>query len=310
MQHAMDKLEADAVIEFDADFQHDPNDIPRLVSAMDEGADYVIGSRYIKGGGIPKEWGFDRKIKSRLGGLLAKYVFKMWNIHDMTSGFKLTKTSFLKKVDLDHLYSYNFAYKLHILHDIVHLGAKVKEVPIIFYERTKGKSKIDTNDITESLYVVFKLGLYDHKRFVKFLFVGGSGFILQYIVTYLGIIVGFEQYIATMIAAESAILSNFILNNLWTFGDTKHIVEQGSFLRRLLKFNTASVASIAIQTLATYVAVAIFGETVTILGYTIHTALVVLFPTIIFLVLPLNYFVYNKIIWKTHHLKKKKIAIE
>jgi dolichol-phosphate mannosyltransferase len=305
MQHAMDKLEADAVIEFDADFQHDPNDIPRLVAAMDEGADYVIGSRYIKGGGIPKEWGFDRKIKSRLGGLLAKYVFLMFNIHDMTSGFKLTKTSFLKRVDLDHLYSYNFAYKLHILHDIVHLGAKVKEVPIIFYERTKGKSKIDTNDITESLYVVFKLGLYDHKRFVKFLFVGGSGFIAQYIVTYLCITIGLEQYIATMIAAETAILSNFSLNNMWTFGDTKHIKEQGSFLRRLVKFNTASFASIGIQGLATYAAVAFFGETVTLWGYTMHTALAILFPTIIFLVLPLNYFVYNKVIWKTQHLKKK-----
>jgi dolichol-phosphate mannosyltransferase len=310
MQHAMDKLEADAVIEFDADFQHDPNDIPRLVAAMDEGADYVIGSRYVKGGGIPKEWGFDRKIKSRLGGLLAKYVFMMFNIHDMTSGFKLTKTAFLKKVDLDHLYSYNFAYKLHILHDIVHLGAKVKEVPIIFYERTKGKSKIDTNDITESLYVVFKLGLYDHKRFVKFLFVGGTGFILQYIVTYLCILLGLEQYVATMIAAESAILSNFTLNNMWTFGDTKHITEQGSFIRRLVKFNTASIASIAIQTIVTYIAVASFGETVTIMNHTIHTALVILFPTIIFLVLPLNYFVYNKVIWKTQHLKKKHIVAE
>lgn len=310
MQYAIDKLDADAVIEFDADFQHDPQDIPRLVAAMDEGADYVIGSRYIKGGGIPKEWGFDRKIKSRLGGIFARYVFFMFNIHDMTSGFKLTKTAFLRKVDLDHLLSYNFAYKLHILHDVVHLGAKVKEVPIVFYERTKGKSKIDTNDMTESLYVVLRLGIYDHKRFVKFLFVGGTGFILQYFVTYLGIITGFEQYIATMIAAESAILSNFALNNLWTFGDTKHIKEQGHYLRRLIKFNTASLASIAIQTFVTYLAVTVFGETISIFNHTIHTALVVLFPTIILIVLPLNYFVYNKIIWKTHYLKKKKLALE
>lgn len=310
MKHAMDEMHADAVIEFDADFQHDPNDIPRLVKAMDEGADYVIGSRYVPGGAIPKEWGFDRKVKSRLGGLLAKYVFMMFTMHDMTSGFKLTKTKYLQKVDLDHLYSYNYAYKLHILHDVVHLGAKVTEVPIIFYERTKGKSKMDTNDIVESLYVVFKLGLYDHKRFVKFLFVGGTGFIVQYMITYFCIVLGFEQYIATMLAAESAILSNFTLNNLWTFGDTKHIKEQGSFLRRLVKFNTASFASIGIQTLATYFAVQVFGETITILNYSIHTALVILFPTIIFLVLPLNYFVYNKVIWKTQHLKNKKHEIE
>ena len=308
MQHAMDKLEADAVIEFDSDFQHDPHDIPRLIEAVDGGADYVIGSRYVKGGAIPKEWGFDRKIKSILGGLLAKYVFMMFDLHDLTSGFKLTKTSYLKKVDLDHLYSYNYAYKLHILHDVVHLGAKVKEVPIVFYERTKGKSKMDTNDITESLLVVFKLGLYDHKRFIKFLFVGGTGFIVQYAVTYFCIIAGIEQYFATMIAAETAILSNFTLNNIWTFGDTKSVKEQGSFLRRLIKFNTASLASIGIQGFATYLSVALFGENIRLFGYTIHTALVVLFPTIIFLVLPLNYFVYNKIIWKTQYLKKQKPA--
>lgn len=304
MQHAMEKLNADAVMEFDADFQHDPNDIPRLVKAMDEGADYVIGSRYIKGGGIPKEWGFDRKVKSRLGGIFARYIFLMFNIHDMTSGFKLTKTSFLKKVDLDHLLSYNFAYKLHILHDVVHLGAKVKEVPIMFYERTKGRSKIDTNDVTESLSVVLKLGLLDHKRFIKFLVVGGSGFILQYLVTYLCILLGFQQFVAAMIAGEIAILSNFILNNLWTFGDTKHIKAQGHFFKRLFKFNVASLASIGVQGLAVYLAVASLGETLTIFGFEIHTSLVVLFPTIIFLVLPLNYFIYNKVVWKTHHLKK------
>jgi dolichol-phosphate mannosyltransferase len=272
---------------------------------MDEGADYVIGSRYIKGGSIPNEWGFDRKIKSRLGGIFARYVFLMFNIHDMTSGFKLTKTSFLEKVDLDHLLSYNYAYKLHILHDVVHLGAKVKEVPIAFNERTKGKSKMDTNDMTESLLLVIRLGIYDHKRFVKFLFVGGTGFIVQYLITYFGIVFGLEQFIAAMIAAEAAIVCNFSLNNMWTFGDTKEIKQQGGFLKRLLKFNITSVAAIGIQGLAVYISVAVLGETLNIFGNEIHTSLVILFPTIVFLVLPLNYLIYNKIIWKTQYLKKK-----
>src|SRR6185369_9205110 len=283
MKHAMDEMNADAVMEFDSDFQHDPHDIPKLITAMDEGADYVIGSRYIPGGAIPKAWGIDRKFLSVIGSLITRIVWLNFSIHDMTSGFKLTKTSFLKKVDLDHLLSNNFAYKMHILHDIVHLGAKVKEVPIIFYEREKGASKINQKDQIESLYVVFRLGIYDHKRFVKFLFVGGTGFIIQYAVTYFAIKMGLEhnQYLATMIAAETAILSNFTLNNMWTFGDTKHIKEQGNFLKRLIKFNLASIASIGIQTLATYLALIVFGETITVFGYTSHTALIVLFPTII-----------------------------
>src|SRR5579859_4548594 len=143
MQYAMTTMKADAVIEFDADFQHDPHDIPRLIKAMDEGADYVIGSRYIPGGKIPKEWGWDRKILSYYGGsMLGRIMLGFWNIHDITAGYKLTKTSFLKKIDLDHLYSKDFAYKMHILHDVVKQGAKVKEIPVIFYERKEGASKI------------------------------------------------------------------------------------------------------------------------------------------------------------------------
>src|SRR6185312_10721342 len=84
MRYAMDKMDAYAVIEFDADFQHDPHDIPRLLAAMDDGADYVIGSRYVKGGAIPKEWGFDRKILSRFGSLFARIVWWNFSIHDMT----------------------------------------------------------------------------------------------------------------------------------------------------------------------------------------------------------------------------------
>ena len=117
MHHAIDNMGGEAIMEFDADFQHDPKDIPRLIAAMDKGADYVIGSRYVPGGEIPKEWGIHRKIISRFGGLFAQIVLWRFNIHDMTSGYKLTKSSFLKKVDLDHLYSKYYAYKLHILHE-------------------------------------------------------------------------------------------------------------------------------------------------------------------------------------------------
>ena len=306
MRYAMDILHADAVLEFDADFQHDPHDIPRLIAALDKGADYVIGSRYIKGGQIPKEWGFDRKLKSRLGGLFARYMFLMLNIHDMTSGFKLTKTSFLSKVDLEHLFSYNYAYKMHILHDVDRLGAKVKEVPIIFYERTSGRSKMDTNDIVDSLLVVFRLTLIDFKRVIKFLFVGGTGFILQLTVTYLLSRADIPQNIAAATGGEIAILSNFFLNNAWTFKDTKSLKEKDPLLLRLVKFNTSSLASIIVQYLSVTIAVALLGGRLNIFGFSFFTSVVILFPTIIFLIIPMNYFIYNKFIWKTQYLKNEK----
>jgi dolichol-phosphate mannosyltransferase len=304
MKYAMDTMNADAVMEIDSDFQHDPNDIPRFIKALDQGADHVIGSRYIKGGVIPKEWGWHRKLISRLGGLFAQLVFWRFDIHDMTSGFKLTKTEFLKRIDLDNLYSKYYAYKLHILYEILEMHAKISEVPIVFYERKEGSSKITRKDLLDSFYVVLRLRLIKNKRFVKFLIVGGTGFLIQYAVLYASIVAGTPQHIGAALSAEAAILSNFSFNNFWTFKDTKHIKEKGSVLRRLIKFNSASLGAIAIQSLSIYFFVRFLGEKISIFGYSLHTSLVVLFPTIIILVIPLNYFIYNKLIWKTHYLKK------
>jgi dolichol-phosphate mannosyltransferase len=303
MHYAMDNMKADAVMEFDADFQHDPQDIPKLVKAMDEGADYVIGSRYVPGGTIPKEWGIHRKVISRFGGLFAQIVLLHRNVHDMTSGFKLTRSSFLKNVDLDHLYSKYYAYKMHILHDVLRQGAKVTEVPIIFYERKEGSSKITRKDLFDSFWVVIRLRLRDSSRFIKFLIVGGTGFVVQILTINTSIFLGVEQFIAAMIGGEMAILSNFLLNNIWTFSDTKSVKEQGGFFVRLIKFNFASLASIGLQGIVVYLMVGLLGEEVSILGFTFHTAIAILIPTIIFLVIPLNYIIYNKIIWKTQKLK-------
>jgi dolichol-phosphate mannosyltransferase len=304
MHYAMDELKADAVMEFDADFQHDPQDMPRLVQAMDAGADYVIGSRYVPGGAIPKEWGIHRKIISRFGGLFAQIVLMHFNIHDMTSGYKLTKTAFLKNVDLDHLYSKYYAYKMHILHDVLKQGAKATEVPIIFYERKEGSSKITRKDLFDSFWVVIRLRLRDSERFIKFLIVGGTGFIVQLVITYLLNRVGTEQFISAMVGGEGAILSNFFINNFWTFSDTKNVKDKGNFFVRLTKFNLTSLASIGLQGLVVFIAVKLIGEEISLMGRMVHTNIAILFPTIILLVIPLNYIIYNKIIWKTQKLKK------
>lgn len=326
MHYAMDKLKADVVIETDADFQHDPNDIPRLIEAMDNGADYVIGSRYIEGGEIPKEWGMHRKFISRIGGLFAQIVLGVWNVHDMTSGYKLTKTSFLKNVDLDHLYSKYYAYKLHILHDILKQKPKITEVPIIFYERKEGSSKITSKDLFDSFRVVLKLRYNDSKRFIKFLIVGGTGFLVQIFTQEFVIRSGLSDYLTSIlvslnlvqdatsvshaigagIGAEAAIISNFLINNFWTFEDTRNIKEKSRFTVRAVKFNVASLASILIQSIVVLLAEKTFGEYMHIFSYTIPTRIAVIIPTILFFVIPLNYFIYNVLIWKTQYLKNKK----
>lgn len=326
MHYAMDKMKGEAVIEFDSDFQHDPNDIPRLIAAMDNGADYVIGSRYVKGGAIPREWGLHRKIISLFGGLFAQIVLWTWGIHDMTSGFKLTKTSFLHKVDLDHLYSKYYAYKLHILHDVMLQKPRVAEVPIIFYERKEGSSKITRKDLLDSFWVVIRLRLRDSKRVIKFLFVGGTGFIVQVITQEATIRIGIAVFLTNILAgynlvkditpvshsigagfgAEFAIISNFLLNNFWTFNDARKLKEKSNFFVRAIKFNLSSLGSIFIQSVAVLIAEKSIGENISLFSRSFPTRLVVLIPAIILFVIPLNYFIYNVLIWKTQYLKNKK----
>lgn len=328
MRYAMDDLKAYAVIEFDADFQHDPKGIISLVTAMDEGYDYVIGSRYVPGGEVPKEWAFYRKFISYFGGLFARIVLFTFNIHDMTSGFKLTKSEYLKKVHLEELYSKYYAYKVQILFEVIKLGAKVKEVPIIFYERTSGSSKISRKDLFDSFYVVVRLRMRESKRVIKFLFVGGTGFLIQIITQEIVIATGLTYILATVlhptvhsflptdiihlsdalgagIGAEFAILSNYTLNNFWTFDDTRNLKGSSNFFRRLVKFNLTSIAAVFIQFLAVFIAERSIGVTINLLGHDLPVRILVLFPTIIFIIIPLNYIIYNKIIWKTQRLKKK-----
>lgn len=326
MRYAMDKMKGEAVIEFDSDFQHDPNDIPGLIAAMDNGADYVIGSRYVKGGAIPKEWGLHRKIISRLGGLFAQIVLWTWSVHDMTSGFKLTKTSFLKKVDLDHLYSKYYAYKLHILHDVILQKPAIKEVPIIFYERKEGSSKITRKDLFDSFWVVLRLRVRDSSRAIKFLVVGGTGFVVQVITQEATIRLGVSLFFTNILVnynvvkdivsvshaigagfgAEFAIISNFLLNNFWTFNDARKLKEKSNFFVRAIKFNLASLGAIFIQSAAVFAAEKTIGERIMLFSHPFPTRIIVLFPTIILLVIPLNYFIYNVLIWKTQYLKNKK----
>lgn len=312
MHYAMDKMKADAIIEMDSDFQHDPKDAKRLIAAMDRGADYVIGSRYIPGGKIPDEWGIHRKIMSFFGSTFARVVLLHLGLHDLTSGLKLTKSSYLRKVDLDNLYSKYYAYKIQILHEVLKLGAKAVEVPIIFRERKEGTSKISRKDLVDSFLVVVRLRLRDSKNFIKFGIVGALGFIVNYLALeffrgqsissstadyFMGLgndpvfsSLSHSIFWATAFATECAIISNFLFNNFWTFKEKK-ITETKTFITKFLQFNLTSLGAVLIQPFVVTLAIKTFGDTslVRLLG---------LMFAVGFVVLPYNYTMYNVFIWK------------
>ena len=88
MTYALKELRAEAVMEMDADFSHKPEDVPRLLAALDAGADFVIGSRYVPGGSIPDNWGRLRQAISRWGNILARYLAGLYRVKDCTAGFR------------------------------------------------------------------------------------------------------------------------------------------------------------------------------------------------------------------------------
>ena len=294
MPYAMQELHADWLMEMDADFQHPPKDIPRLVEQIAHGYDYIVASRYVPGGSIPAAWGFSRKFLSVVGNLVARACLILPTIHDVTGGFKLSRVKgFMDEFDFTTLLSKRFAYKIHIFFYMIQKGAKVKEVPFAFGNREEGESKIIKNELQETLRVIFLLQLHNPKirRFIKFGIVGGTGLVLQTIIfEVFGVFTTIlSPQMAAIVGGEVAIISNFTLNNAWTFKD--HQVTGLKIFGKFLQFNLTSLIALAIQFVIVGIGQAVAQGNKIIIQFFYFGA--------IFLVLVTNYFIYNRFIWKT-----------
>ncbi len=157
--HAINELGANWVVEMDSDFSHNPKDLARLIQKTYEGATFVIGSRYVKGGSIPANWAFWRKINSKFGNIFARYIAGLWQVKDCTSGFRVINVELLKKLDLNKIQANGYSFQMNILYELTQLGAIVQEVPIHFIDREFGKSKLGLSDILEFMKnaVILKL---------------------------------------------------------------------------------------------------------------------------------------------------------
>lgn len=301
MKYAVDKLGADAVIEMDADFQHDPKYILDLVEKFDQGYDYVIGSRFVKGGSVPKEWDLYRKFLTFGGGLFSRMVLFFPNINkvkDVSTGLKLTKVKgVLDKIDFTKI-SNGFYYKTQILYQIVNMGAKVVEIPMQFKLREKGETKMGFNTVIGTFKAVIVLRLTEPKtlHFIKFGTVGFTGYLVNAFFLYLFSKIGFREWVAWAASTELAIIANFSLNNLWTFRSEKISGGKKTFLK-FLQFNLTSSGALLIQTGLGTLGVAIFGPQ--------YRQLLLPF-IVLFFVMPYNYFMANVVIWKRWKLNSGK----
>jgi dolichol-phosphate mannosyltransferase len=146
----------DFIFEMDADFSHNPNDLPRLHDACKNGgADVAIGSRYVKGGGVV-DWPSDRRALSRGGSLYTRMITWM-PVKDPTAGFMCYKKEVLETINLDQIVFVGYAFQIEMKFAAWKLHFKLKEVPIIFQDRTQGTSKMNKGIIKEGVLGVLKL---------------------------------------------------------------------------------------------------------------------------------------------------------
>lgn len=145
------------VLEMDADFSHAPTDVPRLIDEALAGADLVLGSRWVKGGGTVN-WGVGRKALSLGGSLYARSILGL-GIRDLTGGFKCFRRKVLESIDLDSVRSNGYSFQIEMTWRALRNGFRVREIPIVFEDRRVGLSKMNRRIFAEALGMVWKLRL-------------------------------------------------------------------------------------------------------------------------------------------------------
>ena len=144
------------VLEMDADFSHDPADVPRLLEAAGS-ADLVLGSRYVKGGGVAN-WGLVRRLLSRGGSWYARAILRV-PVRDLTGGFKCFNRRVLEAVDLTAVHADGYGFQIELTYRAIQAGFTVREVPIVFRDREAGSSKMTTRIALEAVWKVPALRL-------------------------------------------------------------------------------------------------------------------------------------------------------
>lgn len=144
------------VIGMDADFSHNPADIPRFLRAI-QSVDYVIGSRWVPGGGL-HNWPWHRVFLSRVANFYI-YLLHGTGIHDSTSGFQCFRREVLEKIRLNEMRSQGYSFQLEAKYRAYLAGFQLLELPIIFQDRTRGVSKIPRKTVFETLWIALHLRL-------------------------------------------------------------------------------------------------------------------------------------------------------
>lgn len=300
-QHAVEKLRAEVIIPNDCDFSFHPKNIPLLITKIEKGFDVVVASRHV-GQGKTEGWSLFRRINHWVSNtLLAALVAGIRQVKDHNGNFKAIRVrGVLEKVPLDKLLKKikirGFAFQPYILYELSKATDKFCEVPVVFKFRERGEAKIGKKylksylrDVVEYVKLCFLIRLERSAQFFKFCVVGTIGFVVNSLGLEFFFRLGLTPNLAAAFGAELAIISNFILNNLWTFKKNK-ITHFSKILIKFFQFNLTSFGAVVIQFIVVGIGTFLTSDAWRQIWLVI---------SVVFFIIPYNYFMYTRLIWKT-----------
>ncbi len=271
-EYALKKLNADVLMQIDADLQHDPNDIPKFLQKINEGYDFVQGSRFIKGGS--NEIAIHRQLFSYGASLICRVLTGIWQITDFTPSYKAYTKELYSRINIDDIpwHGTTFLIQPASIVESYKAGAKITEVPIIFKKRGADRSKNEiANYIIDIIAYSLEVRLSNwgikfpllffarrSKTFIKFAVVGLTGTLVDFIIYNVAITsFGLPPATSKAISSEIAIINNFSWNNLWTFKKRK---TKNTFWQKFLIFNLVSFGGLTIAVLLVKFLHMIYGD--------------------------------------------------
>ena len=152
----------DVLVAMDSDLSHDPGVLPQLLEAIEQGADLAIGSRYVAGGSIPN-WSWHRRLLSKWGNRYAGVALGI-GVADATSGYRAFRATTLAKIDFRLVRADGYGFQIEMAYRMLSVGGTVRELPISFVDRVRGKSKMSPRIVAEALVLVTWWGVRDRLR--------------------------------------------------------------------------------------------------------------------------------------------------
>jgi dolichol-phosphate mannosyltransferase len=254
LQRSFDKaltFKCDAIMTMDADFSHSPDDIPKLLEAMNRGTDVAIGSRYTDGGLIPGNWPLALIIRTRAATMVARMVGGINpSIKELTTNFRAIKKESLSKIDYKKVKANGYGFQIFLANSFSKGNLKVEEVPISFHNRADGSSKAKLKDILEFFRISYQLNDDSPvKQILRFLLVGASGTVVNLLSLWaIRNYTGSEALVISFFAIQISIAWNFLLHNLYTFRGYKDALKNlnkkvGLHVGNFVRYQGASAVS-------------------------------------------------------------------